>query len=180
MAFTPWKTLSSKVLIKYRKWDYVEDEVELPNGRQMNYQYIRALDFVTIIARDQDGDLIVIDEYRYLLNDLSLELPAGMIEDGMTPLETAHKELIEETGLKVGNMEFLGKTFIAVGIVQGWGHVFLASELIRVDRKLEDTEQIEIRKMSPQEFDKAVKGGKVVSSHVMAAWMMARDKILAN
>lgn len=180
MQFIPWKTLSSKVLIKYRKWDYVEDEVELPNGKQITYQYIKSPGSVTIVALNDAGELVVVQEYRYLLNDASLELPAGMIDDGMTPLETAHKELAEEVGMKAETMECLGKAIVATGSVQGAAYVFLARGLTPTEQALEETEQIEVSTMSPEAFDQAVADGKVMASHVLIAWALARNKILAK
>lgn len=178
MKFTPWKTLSSRVLVNYRKWDYVEDEVELPNGKQITYQYIKSPGSVTIVALNDAGQLIVVHEYRYLLNDDSLELPAGMIDEGMTPLETAHKELAEEVGLKAKTMECVGKAIVATGSVQGMAYVFLAGGLTPTEQALEETEQIEVFTMSPEAFDRAVAEGKVMASHVLIAWALARHRIL--
>ncbi len=180
MKFTPWKTLSSKVLVKYRKWDYVEDEVELPSGKQITYQYIKSPGSVTIVALNDDGDLIVVHEYRYLLNDESLELPAGMVDEGMTPLETAHKELAEEVGLKAEFMECVGKAIVATGSVQGMAYVFIARGLTPIEKAPEETEQIEIQTMSPRAFDQAVAQGGVMASHVLIAWALVRSRILAN
>ena len=180
MKFTPWKTLSSKVLIKYRKWDYTEDLVELPNGTQTTFQYIKSPGSVTVIPIDKDGNLIVVHEYRYLLGDQSLEFPAGMIDEGMTPLETAHKEFAEEVGMKAEQMDYIGKGLIATASVKGYGHVFIARGLGTARLALEDTEQIEVSTMSPKAFDEAVANGQVVASHILMAWALARSKILAN
>ncbi len=180
MKFTPWKTLSSKVLVKYRKWDYVEDEVELPSGKQITYQYIKSPGSVTIVAVNDAGELIVVREYRYLLNDESLELPAGMIDVGMTALETAHKELAEEVGLKAASMEYVGQAIVATGSVQGAAYVFIAKGLTSAEKALEETEQIETLTMTPQAFDEAVARGEVKASHVLIAWALVRSRILAN
>ena len=178
MQFTPWKTLSSKVLIKYRKWDYVEDEVELPNGKRTTFQYIANEGSSTVIPIDADGNLIVVREYRYLLNDESLEFPAGMIEGELSALETAHKELEEEAGLKAQTMEFIGRCLTATGSVKAFGHYYIARGLSETSRRLEETEQIETFRMTPQAFDRAVNNGEVKASHIVVAWALARHRIL--
>ncbi len=175
MLFTPWKVLSSQTRFAYRKWDYLEDTVELPNGHNFTYEYLKMEGSAIIVPVTADGRIIVIKQYRYLLNDESLEFPAGTIETGATALETAHKELREEVGYVAGKLEFVHKFATHVGFVQGYTHVFLATELEAVPTALEDSEQIEMTTLSPSEFDDCVRQGQVKAAHVLAAWSLVRQ-----
>lgn len=71
------------------------------------YYIINAPDFAVIVALDTRGRLLLVRQYRPPVAGITLELPAGHIERGETPEETARKELIEETGYEAGRMEFL-------------------------------------------------------------------------
>lgn len=71
------------------------------------YYIINAPDFAVIVALDERGRLLLVRQYRPPVAAVTLELPAGHIERGETPEETARKELIEETGYEAGRMELL-------------------------------------------------------------------------
>jgi ADP-ribose pyrophosphatase len=179
MKFTPWKTLSSKVLLHYRIWDYMEDQVELPNGKQINYHYLQRPGSVTIIPSDDQGNLVVIREYRYLTNDVSLEFPAGLIDGQKTPLETAQSELAEEVGLQAKSFEFVARAAGPTGVMKGFQDVFIATGLTSIADHREETEQIEVLHMSPSDFEAAVRRGEVTANHILVAWALARHRLLS-
>lgn len=102
----PWKTLSSEYLIE-RPWLTARrDVVELPDGRiNPEFYVLEYPSWVNIIARDREGMYIMVEQYRHGLGVVEMELCAGVVEAGETPLEAAKRELEEETGYTGGIWE---------------------------------------------------------------------------
>lgn len=102
----PWKKLSSEYLIE-RPWLTARrDVVELPDGRiNPEFYVLEYPSWVNIIARDREGMYIMVEQYRHGLGVVEMELCAGVVEEGETPLEAAKRELEEETGYTGGTWE---------------------------------------------------------------------------
>ena len=104
--------MGRKTIIDTKFLTVYEDKVELPNGNVMDdYSVIKKPDFSMIIALDTDSNLITIDEYKYAIDQTIHTFPAGHINDGEQPLETAKRELAEETGYSGGHWEYLGEFY---------------------------------------------------------------------
>lgn len=108
MKIKKWKTLSTEYLIR-RPWLTARrDAVQLPNGTIRPEHYVLEYPaWVNILAIDRQGNYILIEQYRHGLDDVFIELPAGVAEEGEEPLEAAKRELQEETGYGNGEWELL-------------------------------------------------------------------------
>lgn len=103
-----WKVVESEYLFR-RPWLTARrDVVELPNGvRNPEYYVLEYPDWVNVIAITEDGDFVMVEQYRHGLRDVFFELVAGVIEEGETPLEAAKRELLEEAGYDGGEWQLL-------------------------------------------------------------------------
>lgn len=82
------------------------DEVSLPNGHVIHdYSVVTLPSGVVVVATDTEGRLITMREYKYAIDKVIMNIPSGSIEGGMSVLEIAAKELIEETGYISDNLE---------------------------------------------------------------------------
>lgn len=102
-----WKVLNSRYLIK-RPWLTARcDCVELPSGMQLpEYYVLEYPDWVNVIAVTRDGRFVFVEQYRHGLGEVSMELCAGVCESSdADPLESARRELLEETGYGGGTWE---------------------------------------------------------------------------
>lgn len=95
----PWRVLQSEYLSR-RPWFTVRREsVELPTGAVVPEWYVFEFpDWVNVIARTREGLFVMISQYRHALGETRYELVAGTCEAGESPLESARRELMEETG----------------------------------------------------------------------------------
>jgi ADP-ribose pyrophosphatase len=87
--------------------------VRLPDARERDYSLVRHNDSVTIIPLDAQNNVIFVSQFRMGCEIELLELPAGVMNPGETPLECAEREIREETGMAAGKMEHLGSAYLA-------------------------------------------------------------------
>jgi len=86
-------------------WLSVVEKTVAPHAEP--YYVIDCPDFAVVVATDTRGRLLLVRQFRPAIDQVTLELPAGHVDPGDTPEETARKELLEETGYVAGRMEFL-------------------------------------------------------------------------
>jgi 8-oxo-dGTP pyrophosphatase MutT (NUDIX family) len=95
----PWKVLAKKVVLDRRWLSISEERVALPNGTIIDeFHVLHTPDWAGVIALTDDGQVVMVEQYRHGLGHTSLELPAGVVDAGETPLVAAQRELREETG----------------------------------------------------------------------------------
>lgn len=104
------KKLSSKEIFNGKILHITHDEVELEDGSHAMREVVRHPGGVCVAAIDKDNNLLFVRQFRYPYNEVVLELPAGKLEKGSTPLENGKRELLEETGA-------VGYSYISLGQV---------------------------------------------------------------
>ena len=98
----------------------------------------------TAVVAVHDGDVILVRQLREPARSQLLELPAGTLEQGEQPLESAQRELEEEVGLAGGRWRELGAYWTSPGFLRERMHVFLAEDLEVGERDLDDDEDVEV------------------------------------
>lgn len=120
------------------------DTVRLPDGRQGTREYIRHPGAVVVIALVDDDHVVMIKQYRYPVQRLIVEFPAGKLDAGEPPLECARRELLEETGYSATEWSELGHMHLAVGYSDEIIHIFLARGLVSGERQLDEDEFLHV------------------------------------
>lgn len=141
-----WTTLKSEYLIK-RPWLTARrDVVQLPNGIINDEFYVLEYpDWVNVIAITRDNKFVMIRQYRYGLDLDSIELCAGVAEPGEEPVESAKRELLEETGYGGGEWRELMTIGQNPSTCNNWTHCFVATGVERLqDQQLDRTEDIDV------------------------------------
>lgn len=103
---------------------------------------------VVVAAVDAEGRVVLVRQYRHAIGGYLLELPAGGLEPGELPAETARRELREEAGLVASKWTPLGSFFASPGFLREELHAFLATGLSSVERDLDEDEDIELQWVS--------------------------------
>ncbi|SEL87142.1 NUDIX domain-containing protein [Butyrivibrio sp. ob235] len=94
-----WQQLDREYVVRNRWVTLAKDKVLLPNGSTMDDFYVFEKKNVSlIVALDEENNVLIKKEYRYPVDEFLYELPGGVIEEGNNALETAKRELLEETG----------------------------------------------------------------------------------
>lgn len=135
------KIFSGRLLHVYR------DSVRLPDGKPTIREWIDHPGASAIIPLFEDGTTLLVEQYRYPVRRVMLEIPAGK-RDGTEPfVETARRELDEETGWKAGKMDDLGGSFPVIGYSNEVIHFFLASQLEPGEAHAEEDEFLRIHRV---------------------------------
>ena len=153
------------------------DEVELPNGEKSVREIVRHPGAVCVVPVDNDGNVIMVRQYRYAFSQVLLEIPAGKLEKGEEPLPAAMRELEEETGTVAGKMEYLGELYTTVAIFDEKIHMYLATDLTYKDAHPDQDEFLEVEKVPLDTLVKMVMDGEIKDSKTQVAILKA-DKIL--
>ena len=103
-----WKRLDHRLLVDSPFMRVFEDSIQLPSGDVIHdYTTVSLPSGVVIVATDQDGRLLTQFEYKYAIDATILNLPSGSLEKGDSILETAARELLEETGYESSELELI-------------------------------------------------------------------------
>lgn len=146
-----YRTLSSKTVYAGHNIRLRVDEVQLPSGRETTREVIEHNGAVVIVALDEKKDVLLVRQFRHATDKELLELPAGGIDPGETPEETARREMQEETGFVPGKLESMGGFYSAPGFTSEYLYLFLATELTPARLIAEDTEEIKVVRMTLDE-----------------------------
>jgi ADP-ribose pyrophosphatase len=127
----PWKTINKKYIYE-NSFGYKLriDEVLTPAGTKGNYGIFEGNGYVAIVALTKDNQLILVRQWRYPVEEESLEIPSGILDAGLTPLEAAKKELSEEVGGESDDWIELGNHWLGNGAIKIKGYLFLAKNVV--------------------------------------------------
>ena len=120
---------AEREIYKARVFRVVAKDLRLPNGRRTTYSVVEHPGAVAIVPVFDDGDVLLIRQFRPTLGGEILEIPAGTLEKGETPLATAKREIVEETGYRAGRWTKLAEFYTAPGFCTEYMHVYAASGL---------------------------------------------------
>jgi 8-oxo-dGTP pyrophosphatase MutT (NUDIX family) len=139
-----WKILSSKELIQSPWMSLREDTCQLPNGNIISpYYVIETTDWVNIVPFDKDYNLLMINQYRHPINSYSLEVPAGNCDNNETPVTTAKRELLEETGATASEFILINSAHANSARQNNFVHTVIALNTKQITTPtLEETEQL--------------------------------------
>lgn len=125
------KQIASREIYKNKWLSLREDTVLFPNGKQGIYSVVERPPVNFIIASNENKKITFIYEYRYPINKTILQLPAGTVEPTESTLESAKRELLQETNTKADNWLNLGHFFIGPGHETVRANIWLATSLTK-------------------------------------------------
>lgn len=117
-------TLNSKEIFNGRILHLTHDEVSLSDGSTALREVVRHPGGVCVAAIDDDNNLLFVRQFRYPYKEVVLELPAGKLEKGSTPLENGKRELLEETGAVGYSYISLGQVYPSPGYTDEIIHLY--------------------------------------------------------
>lgn len=153
--------------------DLYRDRVRAPNGREMTYTFYHSSDVAIVVPFLDRHRLVMIRQYRYPLEKVMLEFPAGHVEEGEKPSETALRELAEETGYAAKKVEHIYSYHPSVSKSRQLVHVFRATGLADGGRTNHDsTEDISVELVRVGQLKKMIQGGEVENAGTLIAYLL--------
>lgn len=156
-----WKTLQRKLLLDRTPWLKVfEDQIELPNGEIIDgYLHMQTPGYAMIVPVNREGEIGLIRSYKRGVDATDMQPPAGVLEEDQ-PLETAQRELLEETGCRAETWEALGDVVLSGNYGAGRAYFYLAMRCHQVQPPDSgDLEEQEVLWMPIQEVYKLFQRG---------------------
>jgi ADP-ribose diphosphatase len=151
-----------------------KDTVKLPNGKSSVREYIEHPGAVAIVAYLPNGDLLLLNQYRYPLKKVFIELPAGKIDPGETPEQTGLRELEEETGYKATELRFLTTIHPCIGYSDEVIHIYEAFDLTEGKKQTDENEFTQTFTLSMDEAVKKVQSGEITDVKTMIGLLSAK------
>jgi ADP-ribose pyrophosphatase len=164
MKFSPWKTLSRRVVSRFGKFLTVEvHEIELPDGRRISdWPWLISPNFVVVLACTVEGKFICFRQTKYAVEGVTLAPVGGHIDEGEDPLAAAQRELLEETGFAASEWHKMGSGVLLPNRGGGHGHLYLALDAWReADPCSDDLEEQELLFLTRRELDDALSRGEI-------------------
>ncbi|MEO8270217.1 MAG: NUDIX hydrolase [Aureliella sp.] len=144
------------------------------DGRCFTREVVRHRGAVVIVPVLEDGRICMIRNYRVAVDQQLLELPAGTLEIGEPPIETARRELLEETGFTAQSVTPLLEFYMSPGILDERMYAFVATGLTEGVPAREEGEQIENHLVTTKELDALLADGRIQDSKSLSAILYYR------
>ncbi len=163
--------------------DIYQDRMQLPDGSEENFDFIKHKGAAAVIPVLDDGRIIMVRQYRNAIESYTLEIPAGGLDGADEPTKVAaHRELEEETGYyaDMEDVEFLISLYTTVAFCNEKIDIYVAKNLRKTSQHLDDDEFIDVEIYTIDELTDLVLSGKIVDAKTIAAIMTYRSSVIPN
>ena len=155
---------STAEVYKGRIFNFVTENLTLPNGRDTEMAFIRHPGSIAVVPLLDDNTVVMEVQYRHPVREYLLEIPAGTLEPGESPLICAKRELMEETGYRAQELVELGKIHMIPAYSDEEIHVFIARGLTPAEQNLDPDEIIEVVTYPLEKALQMIDAGKITDA----------------
>lgn len=177
MALRHWKRIRRVLEVPNPWWTYRKDEFLMTTGRQGEYHSVHTRGSSMVVPVTGSGSILMVKQYRFLLDRDSLELPCGSVKEGSDHDSTAAVELAEETGRRAGDLRCVGEFNPYNGVTDEMCRVYIARGLSHQAAEKDPTEEFELHELSPREVDSLIADGTIWDGMTIAAWVIAGNHL---
>ena len=167
-----WEVIKSEPLSSNRVFSTrVDTSVSPVTGKEHDFFVIEAPDWINVVAVTENEEVLLIKQYRHGIRSETIEIPGGVIDPGETPLKTAKRELLEETGYVSDDWTLIGEVIPNPAIQNNKCHTFLARNSRKAGDPVFDSTEFIVTYTAPvSEIPKMVAERKITHSLVVAAF----------
>ncbi|GAA4308304.1 NUDIX hydrolase [Compostibacter hankyongensis] len=179
-TINPWQVLGSRQQYDNPWITVAEHQVINPGGGRGIYGTVHFKNrAIGIVAMDDQGHIFLVGQYRFPLERYSWEIPegGGPLEEA-DPLESAKRELLEETGLKAARWDRLLELHLSNSVSDEYGLIYLARELTRHQAQPEETEQLTLKRLPFSAAYRMLEEGEITDSLTVSALLKVKIMIL--
>ncbi len=176
----PYETLDSQYLLQSPWRNFREDRLDIGQGRVIRYSYAETPPAVFVVPLTEQGEIVLIRQYRYPVRDWVLEVPAGSLADPQeNPAQAARRELAEEIGAECRELIHLTRFYSSSAHLNLYSHIYLATGVqLNQSQKLEETELIQRLILPVREVLAMAHRGDISEGQSAYAVLLAEPHIL--
>ena len=175
----PFQILASRIAWECPWYRVRQDDILTPDGRPGVYNVIEKADAVWIVPVTAAGQVLMVYQYRYTVDEWCWEVPAGSVKPGQTREEAAREELREEVGGEGGELTYIGRSFLANGICNEVGHFFLATGVEVGPTHHEAAEVMHVYHLPVAEALRMARAGEISDGPTALALLLCAERLLA-
>jgi 8-oxo-dGTP pyrophosphatase MutT (NUDIX family) len=166
-----WKLIEDVVALETPVFTAIERRCLSPkDGRAKSFACLRAPQWANVLALTADGQVLLVRQFRHGTREVSLELPGGVVEPGQSPLETARRELMEETGYEAGELEPLCALRPNPALFDNAIHTFLAKGAVPAGRtNFDENEELDLLLVPEADLQAMILDGRIDHAMMVAA-----------
>jgi ADP-ribose pyrophosphatase len=168
----PEKKLTSQQIYQGHAVNIRVDTVEKASGKKTTRDVVEHSDCVAVVVLDEQDNVILVRQFRHAADRFLLEIPAGGIDSGEEPIDSVRRELQEEIGYFPRKIDKLGGFYSIPGYGTEYLHCFLATDLVPNRLMAEDTDDIELVRISLDEIPRLIASGEICDGKSIAALLM--------
>lgn len=168
-----WKVLGTKVGFEGWRIRVRTDSLLNPDGKMTTRDVVEHPGAVTVVALPTRDTVILVRQYRHATGEELLELPAGTREEGENPIDTAKRELEEETGYAAARIRLLADFYTAPGFTDELMHLYEATGLTLGEQRLDQDEFIEVVHVRRDDALEMIRDGRVKDAKTIVGLLMA-------
>ena len=173
----PFELIKSETLLQGRAFKVRRDYLKTPTGDETRLEIIEHGGSVVVVPIDDDGNLLLVRQYRHAAQQDLLELPAGTRDKEEPFEECAAREIREETGMEAGNLKKVGNFYLAPGYSTEFMAVFLATELKHNPLQADFDEFLQVEKIPVRKAIELFQSDEMLDAKSLAAWLLARPHL---
>jgi ADP-ribose pyrophosphatase len=170
---------SSEAVYKGKLFSFVTEDVTLPNQARAEIAWVRHPGSTGIVPVLNDGTVVMTLQYRHAVREYLLEIPAGTLDPGESPLNCARRELEEETGYVATELTKIAQVYILPAYSNEKIYIYLARGLTPTRQNLDKDEIIEVVKYPPEQLKKMIKKSVITDAltilSLQHAWEYLRN-----
>jgi ADP-ribose pyrophosphatase len=169
------KRVSSEQIFRGKILNLFYDKVELPNGIIGTREKVSHPGAVAVVPVNAKDEVILVKQYRYPIEKILIEIPAGKLDSGEPVLKCAERELHEEAGVVNGTLSHLATIYTSPGFCDEKMDIFIATEFEEKENKPDHDEFLHIFKAKISECLKMIDNGEITDAKSIIGIMLARD-----
>ncbi len=177
----PWQVLARRIVYASDWVDMQQVDIRLPDGQVL--RDIHLVDYkhgaAAVVPIGDDGRILMVDHYRFQTDTRGWEVPAGKIDDGEVPEQSAIRELREESGHRAESLKYVGRYHPSNGSSNQVFHIFIARRVTRMG-EIEDTNEVSgLRWFTPQEVRALIAKNDILDGLSLTAlcWAITQGEI---
>jgi ADP-ribose pyrophosphatase len=169
-----YELLSRELKYSGRIFDFSLDQVLFQSGQKVQLEVIHHRGGAAVVAITAKDEVVLVKQYRHPMGEYLLELPAGKIDLGHTPEQTAANELEQEAGFKANLLKLLTISYPAPGYSGERLYIYLAEGLEKVEQKLDFDEEIEVVYIPFKQACEMIFSGEIRDAKTIIGLLTAR------